>query len=470
MQQRLYSVSQNYNTVTKTPHYNSDTTNHNTPQNKGCMGWAWLRGQGLPKTPSPGLAESLSVPTTLGSKCCIPSDPSRATATERDHLCFCSRGRQNLLVRASPLGVSLWNWTLLFSRPFLQYVKNDSNSQPVPSYTHRHFTLHISLKDITWVKKRKEKKKSLKKIVGVTNNFAAPRTCPGQCFLRAVLNSLHDGTGERGRGCLGPPRSPSRGGHPQPTPPRSPTGAPAAMVLGWCSPVGLLPGPYCWAHRTPHTWAWSLEDESPPQNCASALAGWEEGNPGAGPTGAGSSCQSSPWSPAPGVMQSPSFCWIWPQGLPGKSVLPMSALCDFQASSKPTSSLLCCCCCQVVPKHRLLSAPHHFAAQDTMTAFKLCITIYLCLSFKHTPFGTKDITFPNYKTHIQTIKLTSIHPLKVLKLLGKENNTIFNRIFPCVFSNLLVITSPPPMVIGKCHFSSLVSTDFKNKITCFSFN
>lgn len=53
------------------------------------------------------------------------------------------------------------------------------------------------------------------------------------------------------------------------------------------------------------------------------------------------------------------------------------------------------------------------STQGTTAAFKLYVTVYIRQSFKHSPFATKDITFPNYKTRIQTIKLTYVHPLKV---------------------------------------------------------
>lgn len=52
----------------------------------------------------------------------------------------------------------------------------------------------------------------------------------------------------------------------------------------------------------------------------------------------------------------------------------------------------------------LLPAPHHSTVQVTMAAFKLHRTIYLDFSNIFL-FGTKDFTFLNYRTAIQTRKL-----------------------------------------------------------------
>lgn len=102
-------------------------------------------------------------------------------------------------------------------------------------------------------------------------------------------------------------------------------------------------------------------------------------------------------------------------------MLSITALCEFQPSSEPTSSWLYCCCQLPIILHCRLPWQHlNF------------IEWYIRL-FKHISFGTKDFIFLNYKTDIQTRKLRYVHPLKVQKLLGRAKHHNFYRMFTSIF-------------------------------------
>lgn len=187
------------------------------------------------------------------------------------------------------------------------------------------------------------------------NHFAVPRSCPGQHFLQAVLSSFCNGCGGEGQ-------RPFTRWIPTVCIPPQPHGALTAMVAERCSPTGLLPSSLHPSHLST-------------QNCAPASVGWEEGSSVGWPHWSWELMPETPRAHPAGLMQNPGFRWIKPQGLPGMSVLhvtshhctvlliaalyPITAPCDFQATSKLTNSSLYCC--QVVPKHSpsLCSARHH---------------------------------------------------------------------------------------------------------------
>lgn len=125
-----------------------------------------------------------------------------------------------------------------FSSQFLQYLKNHFHCQPVSPHAHSCFMLHISLKGIIWIKKRKNKPEN-------PTTLLCPGPVLGSTSFRLCSALSRMAVGERDRGWRRPSSSPSQGGRSQPTSSRSPVDAADALVVGGCSIAGLLLGHFC---------------------------------------------------------------------------------------------------------------------------------------------------------------------------------------------------------------------------------
>lgn len=154
----------------------------------------------------------------------------------------------------------------------------------------------------------------------VTNNFAVPRTCPGQHFLQAVLSSLCIGSGGEGQRLAE--------ASPQPFVRWIPT---ASIPFHGCS--GCRGGWVMLTRRSsaralllssshPSHLSMRVGRQESPHSCAPALAGWEERSPMGWPHCTWGFMPEPPWSPAPGPCKALASAGFGLRGYPESLCFP----------------------------------------------------------------------------------------------------------------------------------------------------